>query len=186
MLFIKCCFQMIWLGTPLVGINHLIFQNRFIIKDSLPISSYTQHHLLYLKTNIWCDWSWFMFLWHFSTKLQVEIQSRGFFHLTYVEPKHQSNSHKQACANDFRQLIMIHWVCWLSPVGYIADYPQLMSWIWPLAISTGLPKCGERSNEKSPVRNIKNHFAEVWLLIAPSPHVAWTLCFSALSSFLKL
>ena len=32
----------------------------------------------------------------------------GFFHLTYVEPKHQSNSHNQAGANDFQCLI---WIC---------------------------------------------------------------------------
>ena len=31
----------------------------------------------------------------------------GFFHLTYVEPKHQSNSHNQASANDFQRLIWI-------------------------------------------------------------------------------
>ena len=29
----------------------------------------------------------------------------GFFRLTYVEPKHESNSHNQAGANDFQHLI---------------------------------------------------------------------------------
>ena len=28
----------------------------------------------------------------------------GFFHLTYVEPKHQSDEHNQAGANDFQRL----------------------------------------------------------------------------------
>ena len=31
----------------------------------------------------------------------------GFFHLTNVEPKHQSDSHNQAGANDFQSLILI-------------------------------------------------------------------------------
>ena len=31
----------------------------------------------------------------------------GFFHLTYVEPKHQSDSHNQAGADDFQSLIWI-------------------------------------------------------------------------------
>ena len=32
---------------------------------------------------------------------------QGFFRLTYVEPKHQSDSHNQAGANDFQCLIWI-------------------------------------------------------------------------------
>ena len=32
---------------------------------------------------------------------------KGFFHLIYVEPKHQSNEHNQASANDFQRLIWI-------------------------------------------------------------------------------
>ena len=31
----------------------------------------------------------------------------GFFHLTYVEPKRQSDEHNQAGANDFQCLIWI-------------------------------------------------------------------------------
>ena len=31
----------------------------------------------------------------------------GFLRLTYVEPKHQSDSHNQAGANDFQHLIRI-------------------------------------------------------------------------------
>ena len=48
----------------------------------------------------------------------TEIRSRrvwfGFFCITYVEPRHQSNQHNQAGANDFQCLIQIFWVCWLS------------------------------------------------------------------------
>ena len=45
----------------------------------------------------------------------------GFFHLIYVEPKHQSDEHNQSGANDFQHLIWIFWVCWLSPVWYNVD-----------------------------------------------------------------
>ena len=31
----------------------------------------------------------------------------GFFHLTYVEPKHQSDEHNQAVANDFQRMSWI-------------------------------------------------------------------------------
>ena len=31
----------------------------------------------------------------------------GFFRLTYVEPKHQSDEHNQARANDFQHLIWV-------------------------------------------------------------------------------
>ena len=43
----------------------------------------------------------------FSRELHAEIWSEGFFRLTYVEPKHQSESHNQAGANDFHRLIWI-------------------------------------------------------------------------------
>ena len=51
----------------------------------------------------------------------------GFFRLTYVEPKHQSNSHNQAGVNDFQHLIWMFWVCQLFPTWYNIDYSQLMS-----------------------------------------------------------
>ena len=34
-----------------------------------------------------------------------KYDQEGFFHLTYVEAKHQSDSHTQAGANDFQCLI---------------------------------------------------------------------------------
>ena len=39
----------------------------------------------------------------------------GFFRLTYVEHKHQSDEHNQAGANDFQCLIWIFRVRQLSP-----------------------------------------------------------------------
>ena len=51
----------------------------------------------------------------------------GFFRLTYVEPKHQSDSHNQAGTNDFQRLIRIFWVRRLSPSWYNVDCSQLMS-----------------------------------------------------------
>ena len=50
-----------------------------------------------------------------------------FFHVTYVEPKHQSDW--KASANYFQCLIWIFWVCWLIPTWYNnIDCSQLMSW----------------------------------------------------------
>ena len=37
----------------------------------------------------------------------MEIWARRFFHLTYVRPKHQSDEHNQAGAQDFQCLIWI-------------------------------------------------------------------------------
>ena len=42
-----------------------------------------------------------------SRESHAEIWSRRFFRLTYVEPKHQSDSHNQAGANAFQRLIWI-------------------------------------------------------------------------------
>ena len=36
-----------------------------------------------------------------------KYSQEGFFHLTYVEPKHQSNSHNQVGTNDFQRWIWI-------------------------------------------------------------------------------
>ena len=51
-----------------------------------------------------------------------------FLRLTYGKPKHQSNSHNQAGANDFQCLIWIFWVCRLSPMWYNVDCFQLLFW----------------------------------------------------------
>ena len=62
----------------------------------------------------------------FSRESHAEIWSRRFFCLTYVEPKHQSDSHNQAGANDFQRLIWIFWVCQLSPAWSNVDCSQLL------------------------------------------------------------
>ena len=36
-----------------------------------------------------------------------KYSQEGFFYLTYVDSKHQSDSHNQASANDFQRLIWI-------------------------------------------------------------------------------
>ena len=84
-----------------------------------------------------------MFLLHFSRESHAEIQSSSFC-FTYVEPKHQSNEHNQTGANDFKHLIWILWVHWLSPVWFKIDCSQSMSrfdpyqpqlvWGWPWCI----------------------------------------------------
>ena len=51
----------------------------------------------------------------------------AFFHITQVEPNHQSDEHKQVGANDFQRLVWIFGVCWLSPPWYNTDCSQLMS-----------------------------------------------------------
>ena len=87
------------------------------IEDSISNPPYTQHHLLWIKTDLWCGWphqlprdlfhSTWLYSVHFyfplqfvlktecfhyvSVENQVEIRSVGFFCLTYVGPKHQSN-----------------------------------------------------------------------------------------------
>ena len=62
-----------------------------------------------------------------SRESHAEIQSRRFFRLIYVEPKHQSDEHNQAGASDFQHLIWIFWVCRLSPTWYNTDCSQFMS-----------------------------------------------------------
>ena len=46
----------------LIGIYSLVFWKKFIIENSLPIPPYTQHHLLWMKTSLWCGWWWFISL----------------------------------------------------------------------------------------------------------------------------
>ena len=153
MLFVECCFQLVYLGVVLVEINHLVFRKELVIEDSLPTSPYTQHHLLWIKTSLWCGWWWFISLAPRSLPFHIIVQypryivticfkngtflrlsrespaeiRRRFFCLTYVEPKHQSDSHNQDGTNDFQHLIWIFWVCRLSPTWYNVDCSQLMS-----------------------------------------------------------
>ena len=47
----------------------------------------------------------------------MEIWARRFFHLNYVGPKHQSDEHNQAGAQDFQCLIWIFWI--FGYVGYL-------------------------------------------------------------------
>ena len=48
-----------------------------------------------------------MFSLRLDRELHAENGQEGFFHLTYVEPKHQSDEHNHARANDFQRLLWI-------------------------------------------------------------------------------
>ena len=57
----ECFFQLAQLKV-LVGINRLVFWRELIIEDSLPVPPFTQHHLLWMKTRLWCGCWWFISL----------------------------------------------------------------------------------------------------------------------------
>ena len=136
----------------LVGINRLVFWKELIIEDSFPVLPYT-HHLLWKKTGLRCGWWWFislvpgslpfhiivqyplfiarhnLFSLRLSRESHAEVRSRRFLCLTYVEPRHQSDEHNQAGANDFQCLSWIFWVCRLSPTWYNVDCSQCLDFI---------------------------------------------------------
>ena len=61
-------------SSAVVGINHLVIRKKLIIEDSLPIPPYTQHHLLWMKTGLWCGWWWFISLAEWSLPLHIILQ----------------------------------------------------------------------------------------------------------------
>ena len=81
-----------------------------------------------------------------------KYRQEGFFCLTYVEPKNQSD---QAGANDFHCLIWIFWVCWL---WYNINLFSISVSIWSLSISTALTYGGAVSSKKSPARALQTIF----------------------------
>ena len=87
-----------------------------------------------------------------------------FFCLTCVEPKHQSDWHNQAGANDFQCLVL--------DIEYVGSLPH--------GITLTLP-----SSKKSPVWNLASHF---WY-IQQSQHLfhilLFFLCFSSVFTFLE-
>ena len=119
-----------------LGLIAWVFRKELVIEDSLPIPPYTQHHLLWMKTSLRWWWWWFISLASRSLPFHIvqyplfiialsqlvlkaerfhyvyiencmQKYGQGFFCLIYVEPKHQSNEHNQAGANDFQCLIWI-------------------------------------------------------------------------------
>ena len=80
-----------------------------------------------------------------------KYSQESFFRITYVEPKHQSDSHYQAGANDFHHLIWIFWVCRLFPEWYNVDCSQLMSWFDHYQLQLVYPTV-----EHCPARNLQH------------------------------
>ena len=90
------------------------------------------------------------------------------------EPKHRSDEHNQASANDFQCLIWIFWVCQLSPMWYNVYCSQLM----PQSDCYQLqPDCEALSSKKCPARNFTNYFWHVWVVSATSPYIAQIFVF---------
>ena len=58
----------------LLELIRLVFQKELIIEDSLPILPYTQHHLLWMKTSVWCGWWWFISLALRSLMFNIIVQ----------------------------------------------------------------------------------------------------------------
>ena len=110
----------------------------------------------------------------------------GFFHLTYVELKHQRGEHNQVCANDFQCLIWIFWVCRLSRAWYNVDCSQLMSLFDRFHFSWSTWHCGASSSDKSPAHNSANHFWHVRSVIAPSLYTAQIIFWVSVVFFLTL
>ena len=111
----------------------------------------------------------------------------GFFHLPYMEPKRQSDSHNQAGANDFQRLIWIFWVCRLSPVWYNVDCSQLMSRFGRYQLQLVYPTMKHR-----PERNLQH---KTWqTILTPSiSHSTFSICctnlflhFSCVFTFLEI
>ena len=79
----------------------------------------------------------------FSRKSHAETWSKGFVclvfsRLTYVEPKHQSNEHNQAGADDFQGLMRISSVQLLSRVQLFVD-PNSWSLLKLMSIESMMP-----------------------------------------------
>ena len=121
-----------------------------------------------------------------SRELHVEIWSRRFFCLTYVEPKHQSDEHNQAGANDFQCLIWIFWVCRLSPAWYNVDCSQFMSRFDRYQLQLVYPTVEHRLE-----RNLQHETSQTTFDVfshSISPYTAQIsfLCFSFVSTFLEI
>ena len=174
---------LVCLGAVLVGINHLVFLEELLIEDSLSIPPYTQRHLLWVKTRLWCGWWWLilvapqllhstllfsihfslpvticftngMFLLHLSRESYVEIWSRRFFSL---------NLHGTQIS---KLLAKLNWPKWFSVLDFDirlslarcnVDCSQLMSWSNCYQLQLVYPTL-----EHCPVKNLQhetvNHF----------------------------
>ena len=65
LILVACCWVLLsvgLIGSSTCRINHLVFWKELIIECPLPIPPYAQHHLLWVKTGLWCGWWWFISL----------------------------------------------------------------------------------------------------------------------------
>ena len=93
----ECCLRLAELGAVHVWINCLVLQkDLFIIEDSLLIPPYTQQHLLWLKTRLWCDWWQLILLAPCSLPFYIIVQYPGNLDSSYcfIQP---SVSHDVLC-----------------------------------------------------------------------------------------
>ena len=63
------------MGAVLVGINCLVFQKKRIKEDdSLLMPPYIQHHILWMKSGLWCGWWWLISLCPWSLPFYSIVQ----------------------------------------------------------------------------------------------------------------
>ena len=104
-----------------------------------------------------------------------------------MEPKHQSDWHNQAGANDFQRLIWIFWVCRLSPAWYKADCSQLKSRFDRYQL-----QLVNLTTEHCPARNLQHETLETTFdMFDQSQHRLHILhksflCFSCIFTFLEI
>ena len=98
------------------------------------------------------DWEAWRATVHGVTKSQTQLSD-----WTDVEPRHRSEEHNQAGANDFQCLTWIFWVCQLSPKRY-NDLLLSMSQFDHYQLQLVYPNIVATSSKKSPAQNFANHF----------------------------
>ena len=118
----------------------------------------------------------------------MEIQSR-FYSLNLCGIQTSKRLTYQLGGNDFRYLIWIFWVCWLSPKWCNVDCSQLMSWFDRYQLQLVYP-----TREHGPGRNLQQETLQTSFdLFNQSQHLRHTReksflfwCFSCVYTFLEI
>ena len=142
--------QEYWVGC------HFLLQGIFPTQGSNP-------GLLYCRQILY----WLSYKGSPFSENHMKIHGRDFFHLTYVEPKYQSDEHNQTCANDCQCLI---WILWyrLSPVECNTGCYQLTSQFDHHRFQLVYP-----TSEHHPARNLSmKSLLILGSVTAPSPYTA--------------